>query len=199
MKSKFMVLTLALVGILVSYAFSQANSSNTFTDSRDGKKYRTVTIGDQTWMAENLNYNASSSKCYNNSESNCKKYGRLYNWYTAIEVCPSGWHLPDKAEWDYLIETAGEEQIANKLKAKSSWKYGGNGQDTYGFTALPSGTGDSSGNFNGVGFVCDLWSSYEYYNNSSHAYNMNINIDNYYVGWGISGKDCLLSVRCVRN
>jgi hypothetical protein len=70
-----------------------------FADARDGKKYGAVEIGIQTWMAENLNYNASGSKCSGNSESNCQKYGRLYNWSTARNACPKGWHLPSDAEW----------------------------------------------------------------------------------------------------
>jgi uncharacterized protein (TIGR02145 family) len=53
-------------------------------------------------MAENLNYATEDSKCYANKPENCKKYGMLYNWNAAIEVCPAGWHLPTNAEWDYL-------------------------------------------------------------------------------------------------
>jgi len=118
--------------------------SGELTDSRDGKKYKTVKIGEQTWMAENLNYDAKGSMCYDKKPANCEKYGRLYNWETAESVCPSGWHLPSDEEWMALINAVGgSEGAGKKLKAKSGWKDtkmgSGNGTDNYGFSALPGG------------------------------------------------------------
>jgi len=115
---------LFLMTLIHQKLFSQQTS--TMTDSRDGKVYKTVTIGNQTWMAENLNYDtAKGCWFYNNDSLNCKRFGRLYNWETAKAACPSadGWHLPSIAEWDSLIKHLGGSEIAGaKLKSNSYWK-----------------------------------------------------------------------------
>lgn len=112
-------------------------------DGRDGKAYKTVIIGGKTWMARNLNYRPSSgnSWCYDDDDSNCDVYGRLYDWETATGVCPIGWHLPSRPEWRDLLIAAGGFEV--NLKAKSGWNDfrggSGNGTDDYGFSALPGG------------------------------------------------------------
>lgn len=111
----------------------------TMTDSRDGRTYKTTKIGDQTWMAENLNYDSGKNQCYENDSPDCSTYGRLYNWKTAKGICPSGWHLPSKDELETLIKNAGtspETRRAN-LSAKSWY-----GADIYGFSALPTFNGE---------------------------------------------------------
>jgi len=122
---------------------------NTITDARDGQTYKTVTIGQQTWMAENLNYRTDSSWCYNNTDSNCIKYGRLYAWNAANKACLDGWHLPDRKEWETLIKATGGNMAGKMLKSKTDWgKLRENcgefkcpklmpGMDAYGFSALP--------------------------------------------------------------
>ena len=85
-----------------------AQTTGRFTDARDGKIYKTVKIGDQVWMAENLNYDAGEgSWCYKDSLSNCEKYGKLYTWEAARRSAPKGWHLPSKEEFETLLNSLG--------------------------------------------------------------------------------------------
>ncbi len=169
-----------------------------FTDSRDGKKYKTVKIGSQTWMAENLNYDANGNKCYDNKPANCEKYGRLYNWETASKACPSGWHLPNEGEWELLSEAVGGEEMAGeKLKSKSSWYNNSNGTDEFGFSALPGGGGYSDGNFGGVDGYSYWWSAAEY--NSNSAWRRYVSYDGSSMDRDNNYKFSLFSVRCLKD
>ena len=154
----------------------------------ESKTYKTVKIGDQTWMAENLNFNAEGSKCYENDPANCTKYGRLYDWATAMDldekcnksgckilysephkgICPSGWHIPSNEEWKKLVNFVGIN-AGIELKATSGWDspmvpnkhFGscfGSCTDEFGFSALPGGYGGSNGNFGFVDFLGWWWS-----------------------------------------
>lgn len=117
-----------------------------FKDSRDGKLYKTVKIGDQTWMAENLNYGENGS-CYGEASSNCTTYGRLYTLSNAKTACPTGWHLPYKSEWNILtalLDKAFNNEDGRSLKSTSGWEdnndsLSGNGLNSVGFNALPAG------------------------------------------------------------
>jgi len=177
----------------------KAIKKSSFTDSRDGKAYKTLKLDDKTWMSENLNYNANGSKCYENQESNCQKYGRLYNWETAKSACPKGWHLPSDAEWQVLVDFASsiDKAAGNVLKASSGWESNSNGEDAFGFSALPGGDGHSSGDFNYVGEFGGWWSSTEY--SASYAYYRGMNDDSASVNRGLIGKTHLFSVRCVQD
>lgn len=107
-----------------------------FTDPRDDKIYKTVKIGNQVWMAENLAYKTQKgSWAYNNDESNVKMYGYLYDWEVVQNVCPSGWHLPSKAEWETLISNLGSEP-GNKMKSKRVEEHGCVGTNQSGFDAV---------------------------------------------------------------
>ena len=176
------------------------NPENSFTDLRDGKVYRTVKIGSQVWMAENLTYNAHGSKFYDNDPKNGEKYGRLYDWNMAMKACPVGWHLPSKEEWNALSNFAEGEKIAGKhLKAKDCWNSNGNGQDTYGFAAFPGGYGHSDGSFYDIGKYCIWWSSSEC--GSSKAYHIGMRY--LYESVELSETDdkrfAMFSVRCLQD
>ncbi len=195
-----------------------------FCDERDGKKYVYVTIGEQTWMAENLNYEASESKCYGDdtggdSQGNCVKYGRLYYWETAMNnsassyavpsgvrgICPDGWHLPSPAEWNLLITGVGGDNTAGKkLKSVTGWNTGSNykpGTDDYGFSALPGGQQSiHNGSFINAGSIGNWWSSAR---SSVDEYtgvviaNLSMNNNRESALWTTSNH--LGSVRCVQD
>ena len=115
---------------------TSTQNDSTFTDTRDGKTYRIVKLGEQIWMAENLNYEMDDgvkSWCNGNKQENCDKYGRLYTYKSATYACPPGWHLPEVEEWP---ERGNGGHPAFLNYAVVGW-YGG--KDTYGFSILPAG------------------------------------------------------------
>jgi len=143
--------------------------SSYFTDSRNGQKYRAVKIGAKTWMAQNMNYQTGKSWCYGGDNSNCEKYGRLYDWNTAKTVCPNGWHLPSREEWGALAKAAGgtgdygtQGQAGTMLKSTNGWRNGA-GIDSIWFSALPSGRRSAAdgGSFDGIGERGCWWTATE--------------------------------------
>jgi uncharacterized protein (TIGR02145 family) len=167
-------------------------------DARDGKKYKVAKIGSQIWMAENLNYDVSGSKCHDNNPANCERYGRLYDWKTAMNVCPAGWHLPSKSEWEQLAEAVGGEKVAGKrLKARSGWGNSGNGTDDYSFSALPGGYGLSDGTFYFIGYLGNWWSTSESSSDIVYIQTMHYEYEDAY--WGNSVKSNLYNVRCLQD
>jgi len=197
-KAKMLLLTAGLV-LATTFTFSCEDKEKD-KPAAVAKTYKKVTIGGQTWMAENLNYNIDGSKCYNNDPDNCVKYGRLYDWNTALKVCPSGWHLPNSDEWQKLVDfTGGKETAGKKLKAKEGWLEKGNGTDEFGFSALPGGYGGSNGNFDEVGYSGIWWSTSEYENDSGSAYSQSMSRGGEYAYWINFTKSLLFSVRCVQD
>lgn len=192
-----------------------------FTDPRDGQTYKYVTIGSQTWMAENLNYDGGNGSCYNDIADSCAKYGRLYDWGTAMGIgrfinnsllgvgsdvirqgiCPSGWHLPNIFEWTTLVQYAGGMETAGtKLRASGYWSpY--SGTDQYGFSALPGGFRPSNGygyeDFNAIGFHGNWWSATEL--DASRAHYLFMTSSNARMDWPMRHKDNAKSVRCIKN
>ncbi|MDO4946600.1 MAG: fibrobacter succinogenes major paralogous domain-containing protein [Fibrobacter sp.] len=152
---KEMIMGKILVTVVLLATFSMAG---TMKDSRDGQTYKTVKIGDQVWMAENLNVNVSGSMCYDNAPANCEKYGRLYTWEAAMNACPSGWHLPSTEEFETLLSNVGSsgKERGENLRAASYRA------DKFGFSALPAGFYNSSfKEFNNLGRRAYFWSSTE--------------------------------------
>ena len=205
-KTKVLKGALLAVALFAGAAFCEV-SYGSLTDTRDGKTYKTVRIGLQTWMAENLNYETNKSYCYDNDPANCRKYGRLYTWAAAREACPAGWHLPSDAEWDALKRFVagslfgGETDSAGyALKSESGWEESEGkrgGSDAVGFGALPAGGRGGDGTFGSVLEAAVFWSSTE--DGASYAYGRFLYCTvtalctfGYY-------KDGALSVRCVKD
>jgi len=217
-------------GLLGSVEYDPSNQEcidgvvyTNFIDARDNKNYKSVQIGTQIWMVENLNYNAAGSKCYLDYISNCNKYGKLYDWNTAMNACPIGWHLPSNYDWKILDDFAKDNYYysSDALKTKDGWTYtyngqmrDGNGRNYSGFSALPGGAGftnailrPDSEDYCGTstfGISCFAgrigywWTSTG--NGNNFAYIRTI----YAVGGGVEidsdyNKGYFASVRCIKN
>lgn len=155
--------------------------------------YPTVKIGDQVWMAKNMNLETENSWCYDNLPQNCEKYGRLYTWDAAKKVCPSGWHLPSKEEFEKLLANVGEtpEEWGNNLRAKD-WE---NGLDKNGFSALPAGRYHSDfKTFVGLGYYARFWSSTGF--GAEFAFLLYVDA---YARLDGNDKAYVFSVRCIKD
>jgi len=191
----------------------------------NGKTYKSVKIGTQTWMSENLNYDVDGSRCYADNPANCDQYGRLYDWATAMAlpascnsnscsgdikpkhqgICPSGWHIPSNEDWDKLLRyvdgTSGtsspydSETAGEYLQWASSCGYF---EDVFSFSALMGGYGYSGGNFFGVGQYGGWWSASEY--SSIFAYGRDMwDCDQQVLYDSDNDKSFLFSVRCLQD
>ena len=207
------------------------DSTTHFCDIRDSAVYAMVRIGSQTWMAENLNYEykvegaSFGNCCYVNSADSCAKYGKLYTWPAAMDsastgcgygsecdadtgavqgVCPNGWHLPSRTEWDTLFAATivgGQSVAGTALKSETGW-YDGSaiyvpGTNSSGFSALPSGNRGDNGIFYYAGRYAGFWSSSE--NGPEGAYTMRLSYDNAEANLRYGNKYDGFSVRCVKD
>ena len=201
---KQLILSLSLAAILLSCKKTDSTPTNPTTNKDttqtsiakygagvtdiDGNKYKSVIIGTQEWMGENLKVskyhdgssipnvvdNVEWSKLntaafcnYNNSDSIGKIYGKLYNWYAVntSNLCPTGWHVPTEIEWDKLVNYLGGDSVAGvKIKeiGLTHWNTSNiEATNTSLFTALPNGFRSYSGNFSNLGEMTNWWSSTE--------------------------------------
>ena len=191
---------------LAALTFLLMSCSESFTDSRDGQSYDVVKIGEQTWMAENLNFETAGSFCPEGDSRNCKRLGRLYTWAEAKTVCPEGWRLPTNEDFAQILAQShdGEpgavsNEVGAKLKSRNGWFKKGNGTDEFGFNALPAGYRSADGKFDGIGGYAYFWSATEDTENSeSNAYYLFLSFSSDAASLNTFAKEDYRSVRCVR-
>ena len=192
-----------------SWAYlNPAISYGEMIDERDGQVYKTVVIGEQTWMAENLNFETESSYCYNDSAKYCDKYGRLYTWESAKNVCPTDWHLPTQTEWSSLLSTV---KSADWLKSDTFLRllyHEWNGIDRFGFSGILSGIGmpcidmpiSICRGYDYEGTLAHFWSSTE--SNEISAFSMTLDYQHQQNDddiWFEANKSGALSIRCIKG
>jgi uncharacterized protein (TIGR02145 family) len=146
-----------------------------FIDTRDKKKYGVVKIGNQTIMAENLAYKPANGKfwAFEDKPKNVAKYGYLYDWETAKQIAPTGWHLPIKEEWDIMIKTLGGIDTIVYTATKE------NGSS--GFNALMGGFSIDFGNAVMSGANAPFWSATAFDNNRAWYFNCQAITQNAYM------------------
>jgi len=212
------------IAIILFYAGITSCNTDSLKDI-ERNKYKTVTIGTQVWMAENLKttkFNDGSSipivtdneawiklttpaySWYNNdSTENKKAYGALYNWYAVStnKLCPAGWHVPTDEEWQTLtLYLDGYYTAGGKMKEKGTkhWKSPNIGAtNESGFNALPAGYRSLQGIFNYIGISAYWWSSTKYNESSVLFWNIRYRLG--YIYKFRSENFCGFSVRCLKD
>jgi len=145
-------MTKALSVFLLFVLFEGVSAQEKFTDKRDGNIYRTITIAGVTWMAENLKFKPKSGAFYfDNDSNNVPGYGILYEWETARNICPAGWHLPSGADY---------QTLANNFEQKNNW--GRIASDPTSFGIQLGGMQDYEGTFSEMDESGYYWTSTEY-------------------------------------
>lgn len=192
----------------------------------EGNIYKTIQVGDQTWMAENLitsrlsdgtsvpnvteaqDWTALTTPgyCWYNNETNFTKgYGAMYNWYAVNtgKLCPTGWHVPSDNEWTVFVDFFGGMEAANaKIRESGTTHWQSVTSDATnisGFTALPGGCRFSNGQFNGFGILMYFWSSTEYYQSGGLSLDWMYFNDGSGSGRGNTSSNDGLSVRCLKD
>jgi uncharacterized protein (TIGR02145 family) len=178
-----------------------AQTTGTFKDPRDGNTYKTVKIGDQWWMAQNLNFRTANSFYYLHDSSYSAIYGRLYVFEDAKKACPSGWHLPGDEEWTKLTDYLGGEPVAgNKMKETRNghWDYF-NPKDTNssGFSGLPGGCHSSDWEFGLMRFLGFWWTSTSF--DALSSWNRHLECGHPEIFRNTQKKVDGFSVRCIKD
>jgi uncharacterized protein (TIGR02145 family) len=193
--------------IIASFSFVRCGMDTKSIKDNAGNEYKTIKIGKQIWMSENLNYNTSSgSWCYDEDSLYCETFGRLYTWETACTICPKGWHLPSNEEWEELIKHLStkntDEELVLSMISGTGWdittKNSDNEYNSSGFAALPGGYRYYDGKFYNRGKMGIWWSSSKL-NISEDVYRCV-----YYINKRTVGRDFVsawygASVRCVKD
>lgn len=172
------------------------------TVSRGGVEYKTVLINEQCWTKENMKYEPSTgtTMCYDNLESNCETYGRLYDYEAAALACPSGFRLPTQEEMIAMQEYSGADMYdaGKHLKTTTGWT-GENGDDFLGFSALPGGRCDEEQTCRNIGATGYWWTSTEKAKNSNHYTLFLTGDSDSFSASTTMDNDQYISVRCVKK
>ena len=201
----------------------QTDCSGTITDKRDNQTYKVIKIGEQWWMAENLNYETENSFCYKDSTEYCDKYGRLYTWAAAIDsaetscgygskccigypargICPEGWHIPLSDEYE-ILEKAVNGYSGDKLKSTSGWREetgtSGNGGNYFLFNGLPAGERDPFGKYRKEHLNTDFWTASERNQDTTYCMGLSYNYAGHYMYPASScDKRKGSSIRCIKD
>jgi len=192
------ILILFSVLFLISGISSKAQS-DTLVDIRDGRVYKATKIGQQVWMAENLNYKTEKSYVFANNAENEKKYGRLYRWEAANEACPEGWHLPTDEEWQTMEKELGMTEV--ELVKENNWR--GTDQatklisdSTQGFNMLLGGYRNPPSNYYLMGMQAFFWTATD---NGIHGWYRQMRDGSGQIFRKTRPKSWGMSVRCVKD
>ncbi|MDP1746057.1 MAG: FISUMP domain-containing protein [Bacteroidota bacterium] len=185
-------------------------------DTRDGQQYQTVTIGTQCWMRQNLNYGIQvadvtamtnnsvvEKACYNNTTSNCSTYGSIYTWDEAMNygtnqqgICPNGWHIPTKAQFQILINFLGSSTAGQKMKTTSANSPSWDGTNASGFTAISGGIGQGT-NYLYMGTRNTYWSSTQFSATDAYDYGLTSGINT--LDEAPNTKNSGYCIRCIQD
>lgn len=186
-----------------SSSSSEGISYGELLDSRNHKTYKTVVIGKgesaQEWMAENLNIKEVNQYgfCYENQPYYCDLYGMLYPWETAKKMCPEGWRLPSKEDFEKLSENMGNSFTeGTRLRSKEGWPHK-DGTDNFGFNALPAGYKLASDDFRNLREGAYFWTSSQTEDGQPLSFSLIDMFDAESVS--INDRRYALSIRCLKD